>query len=205
MILSLFRPSYAAAGLPELVLAGPRVFLSPPQTRDWTDWADVRGRNRAFLQPFEPLWADGNLTRPFFVRRIARQAADWTSDRNYAFLLRETATRTLIGGVNLNHVCRGAAQYASLGYWLDQGHQGHGYMTEGLRLAIDFAFSTLRLHRLNAAVLPHNTRSKNVLTKLGFSEEGRARAYLQINGVWEDHVLYGLNRPSEAAGSTFLT
>ncbi|EKT56688.1 ribosomal-protein-S5-alanine N-acetyltransferase [Providencia rettgeri Dmel1] len=40
--------------------------------------------------------------------------------------------------------------------------------------------------------MPHNMRSGNLLTKLGFEREGYAKQYLQINGEWRDHVLTAL-------------
>ena len=52
----------------------------------------------------------------------------------------------------------------------------------------------LDLHRVHAAFLPGNTASRRVLEKNGFAEEGFAEKYLQINGRWEDHVLFGLTR-----------
>ena len=38
--------------------------------------------------------------------------------------------------------------------------------------------------------MPHNARSRRVVAKLGFAEEGMARKYLKINGAWEDHIHY---------------
>ena len=52
----------------------------------------------------------------------------------------------------------------------------------------------MRLHRLEAACLPHNEPSKAVLAKVGFHEEGLARQYLRINGQWADHLLFALLR-----------
>ncbi len=45
-----------------------------------------------------------------------------------------------------------------------------------------------------AARLPHNDASRRLLAKSGFREEGYARAYLCIDGSWQDHVLYALLR-----------
>ena len=55
-----------------------------------------------------------------------------------------------------------------------------------------YAFRELKLHRLEAACVPHNHVSRRVLEKSGFRLEGQARAYLKINGVWADHLLFGL-------------
>jgi len=57
---------------------------------------------------------------------------------------------------------------------------------------IPFAFGALRLHRLEAACIPSNVASIRLLERTGFTREGFAREYLCINGVWQDHLLYGL-------------
>jgi ribosomal-protein-alanine N-acetyltransferase len=53
-----------------------------------------------------------------------------------------------------------------------------------------FCFRTLRLHRVEAACIPENAASVRLLEKSGFTREGYARAYLCINGSWQDHFLY---------------
>ena len=55
-----------------------------------------------------------------------------------------------------------------------------------------FAFEELRLHRLEICIIPRNTNSRRVMEKLRVREEGIAQRYLEINGVWEDHVRYGI-------------
>jgi ribosomal-protein-alanine N-acetyltransferase len=71
---------------------------------------------------------------------------------------------------------------------------GKGLMTEAVRLVVAHAFDQLLLHRVHAAFLPHNMASRRVLEKNGFREEGYAENYLQIDGKWADHVLFGLTR-----------
>ena len=97
-----------------------------------------------------------------------------------------------MGGIGLTNVRRGVAETGSLGYWMGERYAGRGYMKEGLRLMLGFAFDRLNLHRIEAACLPHNKASRALLTKLGFREEGRAAKYLKINGAWQDHVLHAL-------------
>ena len=65
-------------------------------------------------------------------------------------------------------------------------------MSVALRAVTGFAFTTLRLHRIEAACLPHNAASMRLLERTGFTREGYARSYLRINGVWQDHLLYAL-------------
>ena len=92
----------------------------------------------------------------------------------------------------ISNIRRGVSQAASIGYWIGLAHTRRGYMTNAVRTVLPFAFDVLGLHRLEAACLPHNVASARVLEKVGFRREGRARRYLKINGVWQDHDLFAL-------------
>lgn len=173
-------------------LLGERIMLRAPMLGDYAQWSKVRGENRDFLTPYEPTWPENCFDKVFFQKRLARQAKDWEHDRCYCFLILDRLTGALYGGLNVNNVVRGAAHFASLGYWLSEDAQGNGYMSEALGLIIDFARDELLLHRLNAACIPENERSAKLLTNAGFTEEGFAQNYLKINGQWTDHRLFGL-------------
>jgi len=96
------------------------------------------------------------------------------------------------GIINFNEITRGAFQACYMGYDLSGRYEGQGLMTEGLRAAIDYAFSMLNLHRIMANYQPYNTRSGNVLKRLGFVIEGTVKDYLFLKGEWKDHVLTSL-------------
>lgn len=65
-------------------------------------------------------------------------------------------------------------------------------MHEALEGATAFVFNALNLHRIMANYLPENHRSHRLLDRLGFEKKGCARAYLNINGHWRDHMLTSL-------------
>ena len=65
-------------------------------------------------------------------------------------------------------------------------------MTAALRVLLPSLFGELNLHRIEAVCIPTNASSVRVLEKCGFTREGLARRYLCINGVWQDHLLFGL-------------
>ena len=188
-------PRKPAPAAPQALLTGLRIIMRPPEAKDAPDWLEVRTKNQDILRKYEPRWTDDALTQDYFRRRTELQHRNWHIDHAYAFLIFKI-DGALIGGMNINNVCRAAAQYASLGYWIDKDHEGQGYMSEAMALTIHYAFKNLKLHRINAACLPHNDRSKKILSRAGFTEEGFAKQYLQINGAWEDHILYGLVRPA---------
>jgi ribosomal-protein-alanine N-acetyltransferase len=174
-----------------LSIAGEGVMLRTPQVTDYSDWAALREASREFLAPWEPTWPADDLSRSAFRRRIRRYAEDLRIDQGYAFLIIRSTDDALVGGLTLANIRRGVAQAGSLGYWMGQPHARHGYMTAAVRAVIPFAFTTLRLHRLEAACIPTNTGSIRLLENTGFVREGYARDYLCINGIWQDHLLYG--------------
>jgi ribosomal-protein-alanine N-acetyltransferase len=187
-------PRLLGAVPPAFRLTGQRTLLRAPERRDWRPWAELRSESRPFLTPWEPTWSPDALTRGAFNRRLARYATDWRNDQGYSFLLFRLEDDALLGGIGLTNVRRGVAESASFGYWIGERHARQGHMSEGLQLAISFAFQRIRLHRAEAACLPHNDASRRLLAKSGFREEGYARAYLCIDGSWQDHVLYALLR-----------
>ncbi len=180
--------------LPDVKLEGFRVDMRPPRHEDWPHWVEVRMRNYRHLKPFEPSWPKRALSEDFFRRRLLRQYNEWQADKGNFFLIFKKGEEDsgLIGGMNINNICRGAAQYASLGYWIDERYEGQGYMAEALRLTTQYCFDELGLHRIHAACLDHNERSKELLLRAGFREEGVAEKYMKIDGQWQDHILYGL-------------
>ncbi|MGE0714336.1 MAG: GNAT family N-acetyltransferase [Alphaproteobacteria bacterium] len=173
------------------LLTAERVYLRPPRLGDFDGWARVRHGSRAFLAPWEPTWPEDALSRGAYRRRLASYGVDWRKDTGYNFFVFARADDALLGGIGLANLRRGVVQSASLGYWMGVVHAGQGYMTEALGAVLAFSFDRLHLHRLEAACLPSNMASRRLLGKCGFREEGYARKYLCINGVWQDHVLFG--------------
>jgi len=76
-------------------------------------------------------------------------------------------------------------------YWVGEPFARRGLMTGAVQALVPFSFGSLRLHRLEAACIPSNAASIRLLEKTGFVREGYAREYLCINGLWQDHVLFG--------------
>ena len=175
----------------EPVLQTKRIYLVHPHLSHFEKWIGLRTKNQNFLKAFEPAWAHDHLSLSFYKKRLIRQKHEMANRRGQFFFIFDQ-THHLLGGINLNNVQFGAAYHADLGYWLGEEFQGNGFMSETLQLIINHAFSKLELKRLNAACLPDNQRSINLLLKNGFEEEGYAKAYLQINGIWRDHRLFGL-------------
>ena len=111
---------------------------------------------------------------------------------NLGFLIRVRETGAAAGTVNINSIIRGRYQGASLGYAAFAPSAGQGYMTEGLTVVLQHAFTDLRLHRLEANIQPANEASLALARRLGFRYEGLSRAYLYIDGAWRDHERWAI-------------
>ncbi|MFT4040021.1 MAG: GNAT family N-acetyltransferase [Thermomicrobiales bacterium] len=183
----------APGGLP---LRTERTLLRLAEPADAPELLAFHARNAAHLAPTSPQRPPGFLTLEHWERQIAQEQADFAAGRAVRLLLCPAGEpQRVIGGVNLNSISRGAAQYADLSYALDADAQGQGLITEATRAVIAYAFGPLNLHRVRACYLPTNERSGAVLRRLGFVIEGYARDYLLIDGRWQDQILTGLINP----------
>jgi [ribosomal protein S5]-alanine N-acetyltransferase len=171
-------------------IRGDGLYLRPLEARDYAAWAALREVSREFLSPWEPTWPADDLTKSAFRRRLRRHSEEMDRDEAYPFLIFREQDGALLGGLTLGQVRRGVSQTATLGYWMGEPFAGRGYMARATRAALSYAFANLRFHRVEAACLPHNVRSIRLLEGAGFRREGLARAYLRINGVWQDHLLF---------------
>jgi ribosomal-protein-alanine N-acetyltransferase len=174
------------------VIEGRNVYLRYPRPADYHAWAALRGESREFLSKWEPVWAEDELTRGAFRRRIKRYQKETRLDSAYVFFVFRKSDDRLMGGCTLSNVRRGVTQCCALGYWIGARFARQGFMHDALAALVPFVFKTLGMHRIEAACVPENAPSRNLLAKLGFREEGLAKKYLLINGVWADHVLFGL-------------
>ena len=170
-------------------ITGRKVILRPPQYSDWKAWADERKKNKLYLQPWEPLWSINELERSSFVKRVRMFERLSHNDQAYSFLIFTSDNEDFIGEVNISNVQRGIIQSCTIGYWIAKDCEGKGMMSESLELVKEFIFNELKLHRIEAACLPHNMPSLKVLLKNGFIKEGTARKLLKINDKWQDHTV----------------
>ena len=175
-------------------LVGRRVRLRPLVESDFDAWTEVRHRCRDWLLKWEPLPMPGRRdtteTRHTFGARCAAREREWQLGSGYGFGI--FVDGHLGGEINLSSVQRGPYQNAYVGYWIDEGLAGNSYMPEALVVVARFAFEDLGLHRIQVSIIPRNRASRRVAEKVGLREEGVAERYLQIAGVWEDHVRYAM-------------
>ena len=116
----------------------------------------------------------------YYLQRIRRNDHE-------GFAICREADDIIVGVINVNNIVRGSFLSASLGYYAGAAYHGQGYMQAGLIRLIDYAFSTMGLHRLEANIQPNNLRSQELVRRCGFEYEGLSRNFLFLDGAWQDH------------------
>jgi [ribosomal protein S5]-alanine N-acetyltransferase len=184
-------------------IAGPAHILRLPRFSDYRQWYELRSESRAFLQPWEPLWGRDDLSESSFRARVMRNEQEYSSGVAVPLLIFERASDTLLGGLTIGHIRRGAAQSCMIGYWMGARHAGQGHMRKALDLSVHHIFTRLSLHRVEAACIADNHKSIRLLEGAGFGLEGQMKEFLKINGVWRDHLLYArINGAAEKYGKS---
>lgn len=174
-------------------LRGRRVMLRPLRVDDYPAWREVRVRCREWLVRWEPRPAGAppaSEDRATFVARCAMRERERQLGTGYGFGI--FVEDRFAGEVNLSSVQRGAFQNGYVGYWIDEALAGNSFVPEACAVLFRYAFETLRLHRLQVAIVPRNQASRRVARKLNLRGEGVAVRYLEIDGRWEDHVRYAI-------------
>lgn len=81
---------------------------------------------------------------------------------------------------------------AKLGGAFAVDHWGKGYAVDAAQTMVTFGFASLGLHRISAAIGPDNAASIALVTRLGFTREGRLRDHVHTNGAWRDSELFSI-------------
>jgi ribosomal-protein-alanine N-acetyltransferase len=161
-----------------------RVRLAEPAADDRREFLDLVEASVDLHRPWTYPPADAASYRRLLERNRA--------DNFYALVARRTEDDAIVGLFEFSEVVRGSFQNAYLGYWVGQPFAGQGYMREGMRQALRFAFGDLRLHRVEANIQPANKRSLALAKKAGFRREGFSPRYLKIGGRWRDHERWAI-------------
>ncbi len=161
---------------------------------DSTPLSNYYNRNALHLENAGPKREEGYDTPSAWQQRLAVWAQEHEQGRS-AHFIGLSANGDIIGMCTLSNITYGGFMACHMGYHIDKNKQGQGLMTAICEKAIQHAFKELKLNRVMANYMPDNTRSENILKRMGFTIEGHADRYLKINGKWQAHVLTSLLNP----------
>jgi len=101
----------------------------------------------------------------------------------------EKNDETLIGTICLWNISKENFR-AEVGYALHPDFQRKGFMSEAMNVVLDYGFTKMELHSIEAHVHPDNQPSINLLQKKGFIEEALFKENVFFNGKFLDTVVY---------------
>ncbi|OAN18281.1 ribosomal-protein-alanine acetyltransferase [Photobacterium jeanii] len=153
-------------------------------------------KNRAYLQPWEPLREEHFYTLAGWEKRLIQLTELQKHHLAYYFVVQQQGSDEICGVVNFSNLVKHPFHACHVGYSLGEAFQGQGIMRRAVDATVQWIFEDRNFHRVMAAYMPRNERSEKVLQSVGFEREGYAKDYLLINGHWEDHVLTSKRNPN---------
>ncbi|MDR9745633.1 MULTISPECIES: GNAT family N-acetyltransferase [Paenibacillus] len=169
-----------------------RIYLRFLNVEDAPTLLDLQFRNRAV---FEEISASERSETFYTLEGQVALLEGWNKAREegkrYSFGIFLNNTHELIGEISLFELELDSTAKWIVGYVLDQVQNGKGYMSDALRLALDFAMNEAGIKRVEAGALPDNAGSIRVLRKAGFQETDRQN--IKIKGSWKEHVMFAVD------------
>lgn len=177
-------------------LRGSRIVVRPYRLAD-ADALNVGiSESRAELRPWFP-FADEHqsvdATRDFITNCMAQ----WLMREDFNLGIFEAGRGEFLGATGF-HIRNWDIGYFEIGYWLRTSAAGHGYMSEAVRLLIDYLFDQLAVNRIEIRCDARNERSAAIPRRLGFVQEAclrsNAPSLMPDDDSLTDTLIFGLLR-----------
>ena len=134
---------------------------------------------------------------PLATSAFKRYVNEMRTAEDLSFVVRRNDNGSIVGVVELQDIFMGDFKNAYIIYFAFEGQQRQGLMRQAVTEVIQIAFSTLKLHRLEANIQPENTASKKLAKACGFRKEGYSPKFLKKGGRWCDHERWALLNPND--------
>lgn len=131
-----------------------------------------------------------NMKGPEFMDQFIHNTTQrYHQNLEHAFVLK--LNHQIIGRAGIYKIdsfnCTG-----EIGYWIDQGHQGKGYMSLAVKSLLQYSFDQLHLNRIEIRCAVHNSRSQQIPERLNFRKEALLKEAEYLNGHFQDLFLYAI-------------
>jgi ribosomal-protein-alanine N-acetyltransferase len=166
-----------------------------PKEQDALRLQEYQVVNKAFFKPWMPTYTLNQFNLDYVEASIVVMLDYYQKGELLPFLILHPITEEVIGTITYSQIQRGVAQYCCVGYKVSEKWNGKGIATETLNATNRHVFEVLKLHRIEANIMPVNKGSIRVVEKLNFEKEGLCKGLLKIDGHWQDHFRFGLINP----------
>ena len=147
--------------------------------------------NREYFDRYEPDKPANFYTKEYIVKLLRAEYHEFLSGNFVRFYLYDSMIpHQIIGTVSFSHIFNGAVKTCTIGYKVDHHYWHQGYCHRMLSAALKILHTEKGMHRIEAYIHPDNIPSIEAAKSLGFTSEGAAYSYIQMNGKWQDHLRY---------------
>lgn len=172
-------------------LYGARILLRNFREQDAQDFFDALVESRERLQPWDD-WPEECQTVDDARDWLIVDMADWLLRKRLQIGIWERETQSFLGDIMLRPH-NWDIPFFEIGYWLRNSAEGHGYMTEAVRLLTDYAFAELGAKRMMMRIDERNVRSIAVAERLQFRREGTLRNQeMAADGRLRNMIIFAL-------------
>ena len=173
------------------VLNGERIYLrrltEDDASEDYVRWMNDPDINQYLESRFYTHTIDSTKA---FIRSV-------TNESNYQFGIFWKETDKHIGNIKIGSI-NAYHRYADIGFLIgEKDFWGKGIATEAIGLATDFAFNTLKLHKIWGGLYSPNIGSLRAFQKNGYEQEGVKKSQYLLKGVYYDDIMFGKVNPNE--------
>jgi ribosomal-protein-serine acetyltransferase len=145
-------------------------------------------KNRAYLREWLP-WVDSSKTAEDTKASFLSFLKNYGEQKSLTTLIMYQGK--IVGIASFNKI-DWSNKIAYIGYWLGSEYQGKGIMTDVAKALTTYAFSELKLNRVEIRAAVENKKSRAIPERLGFKEEGTVRQNEWLYDHYVDHVIYGM-------------
>lgn len=164
------------------------ITLSPLTITDIEPLFRLVMKNRMHLRTWLN-WVDQNNSIEQTTNFVQKALAKHNSHTGLDYTI--WVQNTMIGIISYNYIDE-MNKKAQIGYWIDEEHQGKGYMTNACRELVGFGLKTMQLHRIEITITVGNERSSAIAKKLGFKKEATLKESEWLGNHFTDQEIYRL-------------
>lgn len=136
-------------------------------------------------------WCDANFSLEQAEKFLLATRLNWVKSEAYGFGVYRRKDNQLLGMVAINELYH-TFNMVSLGYWLADKYQHHGYAQEALNGLVTFCFEKLKVSRIEIVCDPDNLPSQQLALRCAAVFETRARNRYLFSGKPKDGMVYSI-------------
>lgn len=177
----------------EFQFSSKRFLIRPLRVSDYMQWRKAHEsmflKQNSFDQDKKK---PSELTKKEFLSFLKKNKKFWSQDVIYYFGIFEKKTGRLMGHILFALIARFNVQSTRISYAIFNNYWKHGYGKEAVSAAVNAGFKKMKLHRIEAEILPANRASIALAKSLEFQYEGIRRGAVYFQRKWHDHAVYAI-------------